>query len=148
VPTHQHTSAVSPLQNIAGASAPRSNPTGVPVPSSESPISSVALMHYRIAVETGGGVWVGPLRSFRDKYGAIVEAVILYRSPSTKTCLGLPVSQLSARAVRKQIADSDALFAPYCERAATFILRNFNRKGMGLRALRKESEEVYTEVAG
>jgi hypothetical protein len=107
-------------------------------------------MHYRIAVQAGGGIWHGLFKSFRDKNGALVEPVALFTSPNTGTCLGLPVSQLTEHTVRKQIADSDALFEPYQERAVQFILRQFNRdsKSLGLRVLvRGEAEREEEMIA-
>jgi hypothetical protein len=115
---------------------------------SELPTISVKEMHYRIAVQAGGGIWRGLFKSFRDKNGVLTEPIVLFASPNTETCLGLSVSQLCERTVRKTIANSDALFEPYCERATAFILRNFNRKGTGLRVLvRGEAEREEEEVA-
>jgi hypothetical protein len=107
--------------------------------------TSVKETHYKIAVQNGGGRYRGIMPPFRDKRGNLVEAVILFASPETGSCLGLPASQLTQRNVHKQIEESNAKFAPFCERAATFVLRNFNRKSTGLRVLVRgeaEREEV------
>ena len=90
--------------------------------------SSVKETHYRIAVESAGNaVWRGILPAVRRNGVRISEPVLLFSSKKTGTCLGLYFSTVSAHAIRKQTADSDALFASYQERAATFVLRNFSR---------------------
>jgi len=57
----------------------------------------------------------------------LVEAVCLFNSPKTGTTLGLPVSQISARTVREKIAESDAAFEVFQEKACTFVLRQFGQ---------------------
>jgi hypothetical protein len=110
--------------------------------STDFPTISVREIHYKIAVEAAGNaVWRGILPAIRKDGVCVREPIILFASKETGRCLGLPFSQISAHAIRKQVAESDALFASYQERAATFILRNFNRKsGMGLSVLVRGSE--------
>ena len=112
---------------------------------SELPTITVREMHFRIAVEAAGNsLWRGVMPAIYKDGVCVREAIILFASKETGSCLGLPFSKISAHAIRKQVAESDALFASYQERAATFILRNFNRKsGAGLRVLiRDEAEEM------
>ena len=58
-------------------------------------------------VETGGGKYVGIMNEIPGK----MESIVLFISPQTKTTLGLPSSRLTAEAVRKQLAESDAVFS-------------------------------------
>jgi hypothetical protein len=89
---------------------------------------SVRETHYRIAVEAAGNaVWRGILPAVRRNGVCVCEPILLFASKETGSCLGLHFSKISAHAIRKQVADSDALFASYQERAATFVLRNFSR---------------------
>jgi hypothetical protein len=39
-----------------------------------------------------------------------MESVVLFISPRTRTTLGVPISRLTVRAVREQLAESDAAF--------------------------------------
>jgi hypothetical protein len=57
-------------------------------------------------VEAGGGKYVGILKEIPEK----MEPVVLFISLETKTTLGVPVSRLTAEAVRKQLAESNATF--------------------------------------
>jgi hypothetical protein len=96
-------------------------------------------MHLQIAVETAGNAeWRGVLPAIYDRTGVrIHEPVCLYTSLETGSCLGLPISQVTARNVRVQVNHSNSLFASYQERAAQFVLRNFSRspKSLGLKVL-------------
>jgi hypothetical protein len=65
---------------------------------SEAEISSI--------VEAGGGKYVGVLIAIPKK----MESIILYISPQTRTTLGIPMSRLTAEAVRDQLAESNAAF--------------------------------------
>ena len=58
-------------------------------------------------VEAGGGKYVGIMNEIPGK----MESIVLFISPQTKTTLGLPSSRLTAQAVRKQLAESDAVFS-------------------------------------
>lgn len=49
---------------------------------------------------------VGVLKEIPDK----MELVVLFSSPPTGTTLGLPISRLTAEAVREHLAESDAAF--------------------------------------
>jgi hypothetical protein len=55
-------------------------------------------------VEAGGGKYVGVMIPGR------MESIVLFISPQTRTTLGLPISGLTAEAVRAQLAESDAAF--------------------------------------
>jgi hypothetical protein len=58
-------------------------------------------------VAAGGGSYVGVLQEIPDK----MESLVLFNSPWTKTTLAIPISHLTAEAVRKHLAESDAAFA-------------------------------------
>jgi hypothetical protein len=58
-------------------------------------------------VEAGGGNFVGVLNEIPGK----MESIVLFISPQTRTTLGIPVSRLTAEAVREQLAESNAAFA-------------------------------------
>jgi hypothetical protein len=58
-------------------------------------------------VEAGGGKYVGIMNEIPGR----MESIVLFISPQTKTTLGLPSSRLTAEAVRKQLAESDAVFS-------------------------------------
>ena len=58
-------------------------------------------------VAAGGGRYVGVLKEIPYK----MESVVLFSSPRTRTTLGLPISRLTAEAVREHLAESDAAFA-------------------------------------
>jgi hypothetical protein len=119
-----------------------------------SPLSaSVKETHYRIAIEAAGNAaWRGILPAIHRDGVCVSELILLFASKETGTCLGLYFSKISVHAIRKQVADSDALFASYQERAALFVLRQFNRKGTGLRVLvrggteREEEKEEKEEM--
>jgi len=66
---------------------------------SEAEISSI--------VEAGGGTYVGVLSEIPEK----MESIILFKSPQTRTTLGIPMSRLTVDAVCEQLAESDAAFA-------------------------------------
>jgi hypothetical protein len=57
-------------------------------------------------VEAGGGKYVGVM----NEIPGIVESVVLFTSPRTRSTLALPSSQLTAAAVRQLLAQSDAAF--------------------------------------
>jgi len=58
-------------------------------------------------VGAGRGRYVGVLKGIPDK----MESVVLFNSPHTATTLGLPISRLTAAAVREHLAESDAAFS-------------------------------------
>ena len=57
-------------------------------------------------VEAGGGKYVGMMNEIPGR----MESIVLFISPQTKSTLGLPISGLTAEAVREQLAESDAAF--------------------------------------
>jgi hypothetical protein len=57
-------------------------------------------------VAAGGGSYVGVLKEIPDK----IESLVLFNSPQTRTTLAIPISCLTAVAVREHLADSDAAF--------------------------------------
>jgi hypothetical protein len=59
-----------------------------------------------LIVEAGGGRYVGVM----NEIPGIVESVVLFASPRTRSTLALPSSRLTVAAVRQQLADSDAAF--------------------------------------
>jgi hypothetical protein len=96
--------------------------------SNDFPTISIREIHYRIAVSAAGNAeWRGILPAIHRGGVRISEPVLLFSSKKTGTCLGVYFSNVSAHAIRKQVSDSDSLFASYQERAATFILRGFSR---------------------
>jgi hypothetical protein len=100
--------------------------------------------HWRIAVEAGDGVWAGVQPGFKDKNGNLVEPLIIFLSPETRTSLGLHASALTAPAVRRVIQESNAKFEPYAERAALFVLRQFaQRPRRTERKPKREEREVF-----
>lgn len=64
-------------------------------------------MEFASIVAAGGGRYVGVWKEFPNK----MESVVLFSSPRTKTTLGIPISRLTAEAVREHLAESDATFA-------------------------------------
>jgi hypothetical protein len=58
-------------------------------------------------VAAGGGIYVGFWRGIRNH----AEPVVFFISPRTRSTLALPISCLTAEAVRHSIAESDAAFA-------------------------------------
>jgi hypothetical protein len=58
-------------------------------------------------VAAGGGSYVGVLKEIPDK----MESLVLFNSPRTRTTLAIPISHLTAEAVREHLAESDAAFA-------------------------------------
>jgi hypothetical protein len=58
-------------------------------------------------VVAGGGKYVGVLKEIPDK----MESLVLFNSPRTRTTLAIPISHLTAEAVREHLAESDAAFA-------------------------------------
>jgi hypothetical protein len=58
-------------------------------------------------VAAGGGSYVGVLKEIPDK----MESLVLFDSPRTRTTLAIPISELTAEAVREHLAESDAAFA-------------------------------------
>ena len=57
-------------------------------------------------VEAGGGKYVGMMNEIPGR----MESIVLFISPQTKSTLGLPISGLTAEAVREQLAESYAAF--------------------------------------
>jgi hypothetical protein len=57
-------------------------------------------------VEAGGGRYVGVQNELHGE----LEPLVLFISPRTRTTLGIPISRLTVRAVREQLAESDAAF--------------------------------------
>jgi hypothetical protein len=57
-------------------------------------------------VEAGGGKYVGMMNEIPGR----MESIVPFISPQTKSTLGLPISGLTAEAVREQLAESDAAF--------------------------------------
>jgi hypothetical protein len=57
-------------------------------------------------VEAGGGSYVG----VQHKLHRELEPLLLFVSPRTRTTLGIPISRLTVRVVREQLAESDAAF--------------------------------------
>jgi hypothetical protein len=70
----------------------------MPVLLSEAELSSI--------VEAGGGRYVGVQNELHRE----LEPLVLFISPRTRTTLGIPISGLTVRAVREQMAESDAAF--------------------------------------
>jgi hypothetical protein len=58
-------------------------------------------------VEAGGGRYIGVLKEVSQK----TEVIVLFISRQTKSTLGIPISRLTAEAVRKRLAESDAAFS-------------------------------------
>jgi hypothetical protein len=82
-------------------------------------------------VEAGGGRFIGVLKEAPGK----LEAFVLFISPKTKSTLAIPISQLTAEAVRKQLAESDAAFSTGSmaeETQCTGRLKNNKSREMGL----------------
>ena len=75
-------------------------------------------------VELGGGIF----RAHWDADMTGIEPMVLFDSPKTKSTLGLPVSKVSAQAVREQIRKSDEAFETYAEKACTRVFSQFGRK--------------------
>jgi len=57
-------------------------------------------------VEAGGGRYVGVINEIPGK----IESIVLFSSRKTRSTLGLPSSRLTVKAVREQLAESDAAF--------------------------------------
>jgi hypothetical protein len=57
----------------------------------------------RLAVEAGGGQWVG----LQDTFELLSEPLVLFNSPTSKSTLALPVSLCTADNVRGKIHGSD-----------------------------------------
>jgi hypothetical protein len=83
---------------------------------------------YTTLIELGGGKFAGVMPAFHDKHGKRIEPLVLFISPQSGSTLSLYVSQLSASAVRARIAESDAEFAAFQEKAVDFVFRNFAAK--------------------
>jgi hypothetical protein len=69
-------------------------------------LPTLSVAEVRSIVEAGGGRYVGVMNEIRG----IVESVVLFTSPRTRSTLALPSSQLTVAAVREQLAQSDAAF--------------------------------------
>jgi len=83
---------------------------------------------YRTLIELGGGHYAGVMAGFLDKNRKAVPPLVLFTSPQTGSTLGLSAFDLSATTVRQRIAESDAAFAAFSEKACTFVLRHFAAK--------------------
>ena len=70
----------------------------------------------------------GVFAAFKDKHGRTVEALAMFDSLATGTTLALPISKVSAVAVRKHTLASDVLFEKFCNKSAANILRQFATK--------------------
>ncbi|HTQ59969.1 MAG TPA: hypothetical protein VMI32_07090 [Candidatus Solibacter sp.] len=81
---------------------------------------------YRTMVDLAGGRYKGIFQAIQRKDGTWHEALCLFDSPQTGSTLALPVSQVSAENVRKKIAESNALFEEFAEKACTRVLRQFS----------------------
>ncbi|MGA7622693.1 MAG: hypothetical protein WB630_08415 [Candidatus Acidiferrales bacterium] len=57
-------------------------------------------------VASGGGKYVGILKEIPER----MESIVLFISLQTKTKLGVPLSRLTAEAVREQLVESNAAF--------------------------------------
>ena len=57
-------------------------------------------------VEAGGGKYVGVLKEIPGR----MESIVLFISPQTRSTLGIPMSRLTAEAVRQQLSESNAAF--------------------------------------
>jgi hypothetical protein len=95
--------AIGLWPNVQASAALHTNPTEgagntVTMRLSEAAISSI--------VNAGGGRYVGVLNAIPEK----TESIIVFVSPQTRTTLGIPISRLTAEAVRQQLAESDAAF--------------------------------------
>ncbi len=73
----------------------------------------------------GGGSYRG-LQEGMKEIG--LETLVLFNSPATGTTLALPTTQMSACNVRTRIAESDAMYEEYAEKASRFVLAQFARK--------------------
>jgi hypothetical protein len=58
-------------------------------------------------VEAGGGRYIGVLKEVSQK----TEVIVLFISRQTKSTLGIPISRLTAEAVRRRLAESNAAFS-------------------------------------
>lgn len=88
---------------------------------------SIKTLHLQAMVELGGGVF----RAHWDAEMIGIEPMVLFDSPKTKSTLGLPVSKVSAAAVREQIRKSDEAFEEFetfAEKACTRVFGQFSSK--------------------
>jgi len=75
---------------------------------------------------SGVATYSGVFAAFRNtKTGRMVEALCLFTSLASGTALALPLSKMSATAVRKHTVDSDVLFEQFQNKACQRILRQF-----------------------
>jgi hypothetical protein len=96
----------------------------------------------------GGGKFRGILDAFLDKNQNLVEAVCLFDSPDTFSTLALPVSKLSARAVRAAIRKSNARFEHFQKKATANVLRQFSAKPVRIQIPERSlcAQPVYSAV--
>jgi len=71
------------------------------------PIPDLGEPAFSSIVAAGGGSYVGVLKEIPNK----MESLVLFNSPRTRTTLAIPISHLTAEAVREHLAESDAAFA-------------------------------------
>jgi hypothetical protein len=60
-----------------------------------------------LIVEAGGGRYIGVLKEADEK----MEVIVLFISRQTKSTLAIPISRLTAEAVRRRVAESNAAFS-------------------------------------
>ena len=78
---------------------------------------------------SGVATYSGTFPAFRiKKTGRVVEALCLFTSLSTGTSLALPVSKVSASAIRAHTLASDSLFEVFKTKVASNILKQFCRE--------------------
>ncbi|MFZ0884017.1 MAG: hypothetical protein WAN14_11510 [Candidatus Acidiferrales bacterium] len=58
-------------------------------------------------VEAGGGKYIGVVKEAGEK----AEVLVLFISQQTRSTLAIPLSRLTAEAVRTQVAESNAAFS-------------------------------------
>ena len=92
-------------QKGEGDRKPRAGARGPSVQSREASLSSVEICA-KVMVELAGGIFLGLLPAIPRRS----EPLILFKSPQTKTTLGILLSELNAELVRKILAASDAAF--------------------------------------
>ena len=60
-------------------------------------------------VEAGGGKYIGVLKEAGEK----TEVLVLFISRQTKSTLAIPISRLTAEAVRRRVAESNSAFSKH-----------------------------------
>jgi hypothetical protein len=99
-------------------------------PQSNDVVSALLELHLSTRVHLGGGTFKGVLSGFTDRHGTYVEPLCLFDGRRGST-YALPVSRVSADAVRQHIAKQDALFdvafEKFAEQACTNVFRQFSK---------------------